>query len=187
MKDVIYKYIEIRYPRWLDHSEYWCSVKGIQAEAIDIMNEVIVDLLKKNDSKLEALYSKESKDGKYREIDFYVLRMIKLNIYSPTSPYQSRYKSIPTDDVDFARLRISDYSNEDEDKPGELLNKFHIVEEALGSLNLSIKAREVFKHRFLMGLPFSQWPGIEDKKELYDIYNKVVEMIKDKINGRILL
>lgn len=184
----INQFIEQRYSNWLDYAEYQSKRKGIPDQAMDVLNEVIADLLKKDEKRLVRMIYKASKCGKYKELDIYVLRMIRLNIFSPTSPYQSRYKSIPCDvEIDLSKLRIVDELSTLEDKPAELLDKFHQVEEAFEALNLSIKAKDIFEHRFFHGLPFTKWEGEETKKELYEIYNKVVELIKEKINGGSLL
>lgn len=96
--DTIRLYIEKRYERWADYSTYHCTKAGIAGESVDILNEVILALLQKEDCKLEMLMN--AKKGQYTELDFFVLRMIKLNVYSPTSPYQSRYKPIPSVNID---------------------------------------------------------------------------------------
>lgn len=181
----ITKYIEHRYARWLDYSLFHCSQAGIEDEASDVLNEVIVSLLEKDENKLLELYF--LKKGQYRELDFYVLRMIKLNIYSPTSPYQNKYKPIPKSDVEFSRLRLAEVEEYDDDRPALILEQCAKVRHALDGLNLSNNARRVFEHRFFLGLPLSEWEGPEPKKELYEIYDRVVELIKSKLNGKTLI
>lgn len=91
--DIIHNYISQRYFRWLDYAQYHCSHAGIVDEAIDVLNEVLAMLIEKYNSHRDyiiRLY--ESKKGQYRELDFFVLQMIKLNIQSPTSPYRHKYK-----------------------------------------------------------------------------------------------
>ena len=185
MQTTINKYITERYPRWLDHAEYHCSLKGISDEAIDILNEVMVDLLKKDIRKLTSLYI-EQKD-KYRGLDFYVLRMIKLNVYSPTSPYQSRYKKANEElNFDFSRHYYNPEVEEEEDRPGKIMERVDMVRKAYETIYLSEHAKEIFEFKFFHGCSFSEWTGPESKKELYDIYNSIIDMIRDKINGRSL-
>jgi len=50
-------------------------------------------------------------------------------------------------------------------------------------LDLSPLARRVFEYRFFEDANFSDWPGKESLKQLYEIYNKVQELIRKKING----
>jgi hypothetical protein len=47
-----------------------------------------LSLLQKSDTMLRQLLSVKKKD--YTDLDFFVLKMIKLNITSSTSPYQSK-------------------------------------------------------------------------------------------------
>lgn len=182
----INQYIEKRYSRWLDYSAYHCSLAGIPDEANDVLNEVIVYLLQKDESKLKKLL--HTKKGQYTDLDFFVLRMIKLNCHSCTSPYRSRYKSIPVDtNVNLVRLNIEDYPDEGDDIPGRILEQFETVREVFESLNLSPKARRIFEFKFFQDQPFSQWTGPETKKQLYETYGHVLDLIKAKIFKRTLI
>lgn len=184
--EVIDKYIEKAYSRWLDYSKYHCSCAGIEDEAIDVLNEVLCDLLQKPAEKLLSLLNKKS--GQYTELDFFVLRMIKLNATSPTSPYRHRYRSLPVDgSVDYTHLEIEDHEEDDDiDRPAEILEKTNTVRKILDDLSLSDKARRVFCFRFFEGERFCDWPGSETEKELFDAYYKVVSLIKDKLNRKTL-
>ncbi len=186
MNREINKYIETRYYHWLEYAVYHCAKAKIPDEANDVLNEVIFYLLKKDESRILQLL--HSTNEKYTELDQYVLKMIKLNSYSATSPYRNKYKPIPADrNINVFRLKIEDISEEQDDEPAEILNKFHQVRDALESLNLSAKAKQVFEFRFFEGLKFSDWPGDEPKKELYDVYLKVVRLIRAKIKKETLL
>ena len=83
-------FIEKRYDRWLDYAKYHCSLAGMSSEAIDVLNEVMCMLLQKPLEHLSRLM--EAKQGKYTELDWYILQMIKLNVTSDTSPYRHKYK-----------------------------------------------------------------------------------------------
>lgn len=183
---IINKYISERYERWLDYARYHCTHAGMEDEAIDVLNEVLAMLIEKcdtNESYMMNLY--ESKKGKYRELDFFVLQMIKLNIQSPTSPYRHKYKPIPTDEnADLSYLDIIDEEDQEQDRSGEILLKMQQVRLAFDNLQLSDKAKRVFSWKFFEGNSFSEWVGLEEKKELYDIYNGVIELIKNKLNNR---
>ncbi|QIK58830.1 hypothetical protein G7050_02820 [Dysgonomonas sp. HDW5A] len=185
---IINKYISERYDRWLDYARYHCSHANMDDEAIDVLNEVLAMLLEKlksNQSYILQLY--ESKKGQYTELDFYILQMIKLNITSETSPYRHKYKPIPVDDnIDFQWVDLIDDPDNEPDRSGEILDQMHIVRDAFDSLNLSEKAKHVFSWKFFECNRFSEWEGPEDKKDLYDIYNRVLELIKSKINGESL-
>ncbi len=177
-------YITDHYRDWLDHSEYHCSLAGMNGEAIDVLNEVLLSLLKKDESKLLKLL--HAKSGKYTELDYFVLRMIKLNVYSLTSPYRSKYKAIPAADVDFSRLRIIDVNEDPKDKAAEILLKTQKVREIYDGLSLSPKAKKIFEHKFFHDLPFSKWKGKETLEELYRTYNSIIRMIQKKLRGESL-
>lgn len=183
---IINRYISERYERWLDYARYHCSHVHMDDEAIDVLNEVLAMLIEKCDTNQEHIIQLyESKKGKYRELDFFVLQMIKLNIQSPTSPYRHKYKSLPVDgNVDFQRIDIIDEEDQEIDRPGIIIEQMHLVRDTFDSLGLSPKARMIFSFKFFEGNSFSEWEGLEDKKDLYDIYNGVLELIKNKLNNR---
>lgn len=179
-------YISKRYNRWFDYASFHCAQAGIVDQSNDVLNEVMISLLEKDSRKLERLYN--TKKGQYRELDFFILRMIKLNIYSPTSPYQNKYKPIPANtDIDYRKLNIIDSEEEEVDRPAEILAQFNLVREIFDQLHLSSKAKHVFEHRFFQDCPFSEWRGTEGKKELYEIYNGVIKLIKRRIENRVLI
>lgn len=180
------KYIAERYERWLDYAKYHCSHAKMTDEAIDVLNEVLAMLIEKyhgNESHIMKLY--ESKKGQYRELDFFVLQMIKLNIQSPTSPYRYRYKSIPIDaNVDLSHTDIVDEEDTDIDRSGIILEQMRKVREIFDNLDLSPRARKIFSFKFFESNSFSEWEGKEDAKDLYGIYNGVLELIKNKLSNR---
>ena len=57
MNPEINLYIEKRYQRWLDYSSWHCTQAGIANEATDILNEVVVALLEKDEEKILKMYS----------------------------------------------------------------------------------------------------------------------------------
>jgi hypothetical protein len=184
-KEEINKYIQKRYDRGLDYASYHCSCAGIGDEAIDVLNEVLLDLLQKPEVKLIVLLHKRS--GQYTELDYFVLRMIKLNATSPTSPYRHRYKPIPVvANVSYSQIDIIDEVDDESDIPGDIVDKMRVVRGIFDSLIISEYAKKVFVWRFFCGERFSDWPGAECEKELFDTYYKVIGMIKEKLNGKTL-
>lgn len=183
--EAVNKYIEKRYDRWLDYAKYHTSLAGIGDEARDVLNEVLAMLLEKPEAETERMLG--SKQGKYTELDFYILQMIKLNATSDTSPYRHKYKPIPVDDnVDWCRLNIVNEEDEEEDRKQYMLDRFHEVREIIESLGLSEKAIKIFTWKFFAGESFADWPGKERKKELYMIYRDVLGAIMDKKRGGLL-
>lgn len=178
-------YITKRYDRWLDYSLYHCGHVGIKDEAIDVLNEVLCSLLQKNDRLLNRLL--ETKKNGYTELDFFILKMIKLNITSPTSPYQNKYKHIPADDnVDYTRLELEDIQEDQTDRSEIVLEKMHQIRDIFESLDLSEQARSIFEYRFFQDGNFSEWEGEKSQKDLYDTYNGVISIIKRKLSGELI-
>lgn len=187
------KYINEHYSRWLDHAVYHCNRHGMPDEANDVLNEVLAYLLRKDEKELLKLLSTKAKYGKfpngepYMVLDVYVLAGIKLNVTSETSPYQSKYKKFRNvEEFDPSRFEEEVEEYDDNDKPGEILKEMQLVRSAyeyLLSLGLPDIYREVFEWRFFNDRAIIDWPGDESKKELYDIYNKVKNLIKQKIRG----
>lgn len=199
MNQEINNYISKRYNRWLDYSVYHCDKAGIIDQATDVLNEVLLSLLKKDEVwLLEKIRSKKSQ---YTEFDFYVLRSIKLNIFSPTSPYQSKYKPIQADaNIDVRRLEIEDNCDETTDRSDYVLSRMHEIREVIEQMGFSDKAMEIFEFRFFQGGVFKKqpevltdddkeilfWEGEENTKELYAIYASVMNAIRKKIRGELI-
>ncbi len=183
--EALNKYIEKRYDRWLDYAKYHCSLAGMTDEAIDVLNEVMCMLLQKSPEYLSRLI--EAKQGKYTELDFYILQMIKLNVTSDTSPYRHKYKPIPVNEnVDWRRLNIIDEQEEESDKNEYIRERLQEVREILDSLDISEKAVKIFTWKFFAGESFADWPGPESRKELYETYKSVFNTVMDKKDGRLL-
>lgn len=181
----IEKYINKRYERWLDYAIYHCTHAGIPDDASDVLNEVLCYLIQKPEDKLNSLFN--SKKGSYTELDFFVLRMIKFNAISDTAPYRAKFKPIPKDEnIDYMALEIEDLPDIENDKSDEILTKVRVVRELYSTLDLSDKARRIFEYRFFHNENFKDWSGNESTKELYDTYNKVVDLIKRKIKGEVI-
>ena len=180
--EAVNNYITKRYERWLDYSLYHCGLAGISDEATYVLNEVICSLLQKQSKLLDKLL--DTKKNGYTEIDFFVLKMIKLNASSPTSQYRSRYKPLPVDDnVDYSRLDIEDIPGDSVDRNAEILDRLHLVRDTFESLELGDLAAQVFEFHFFQDGNFSEWEGPETLKQLYEIYNGVQELIRKKIAG----
>jgi|GEM_PF-144914 len=180
---LIENYITKRYERWLDYSNYHCELAGMPDEASDVLNEVLCDLLQKDNAKLEKLL--QAKKNGYTELDFFVLRMIKLNATSDTSPYRNKYKPcMPVDnDTDCSRLEIEDKSTNVVDNSAILFLKMQIVRFVFDHLEMPNLNRAVFKYRFFEDRPFSEWnykewPQISGCKMLYQTYNETCFLIR---------
>jgi DNA-directed RNA polymerase specialized sigma24 family protein len=183
MTSDVKKYIEKRYDRYLDYATYHCGCAGIADESEDVLQESLVQLFEKPSEKLQSLYDRQS--GQYREIDYFLLRIIKMNATSDTAPYRAKYKPIPrNENVCYTQLDIEDVVDDERDYPAETLEKMNKVREALEELNLSERAKAIFHFRFFCGEQFKNWQGEESEKELFDVFYKVQKLIKERINGK---
>ena len=163
--EALNKYIEKRYDRWLDYAKYHCSLAGMTDEA-RLM---------------------EAKQGKYTELDWYILQMIKLNVTSDTSPYRHKYKPIPVDEnVDWRRLNIIDEPDDSIDRTEYIRERMQDIRDMVDLLELSEKAKRIFAWKFFAGESFADWPGPESRKELYETYKSVFNAVMDKKDGRLL-
>lgn len=187
--EIINSYITARYDRWLDYSKYHCSLACMPDEAVDVLNEVLAMLLEKDPAYLLQMY--EAKKGRYRELDFFILQMIKLNITSVTSPYRHKYKPIPVDEnVNWQRLDIVDETDPEEDKIGTELKEMRLVRFIFDRLELTELERQVFAFKFFAGMSFVEWPGQENRKMLYQAYKTVyfaiVELLRSlRLTGKV--
>lgn len=86
------QYINQRYPRLLEYSNFQCNRSRLPGHGQDLLHEVIYKLFLKDENKLYDLYL--NKKNRYTELDFFILRMIKVNATSNTAPY--RYKNVDT-------------------------------------------------------------------------------------------
>lgn len=166
----IENYVTTRYDRWLDYASYHCAKAGIPDEAIDMLNEVMLMLLVKPHQDLEKLY--QARKGQYRELDFFVLRMIKINATSMTAPYRYKNKPILADaNTDYTKLEIIDEPDSEIDRAALTLRYMHVVRFIFDRLKLSKFDRAVFEYRFFQDGQFSNWSKTGTKKDLYDSYN----------------
>ena len=179
-------YIQKRYPHYLEYSAYQCEHAGIPDEAVDLLNSVMLDILQKDPCKLKKLYEakKIQKKIEYREIDWFILKTINLNAHSLNAPYRFKNKPLPVArEVNWQRLKIVEESptvddvEASEDKPALTLKYFRLVRWVYYGLDLTELERNVFEYVFFQAEPIPQWPGPETPKQIYVIYNQIVDII----------
>lgn len=178
-KEEIRLYTNSRYPRWLDYARYHSSLAGIPDEATDVLNEVLLSLFSKDPKFQERLF--KTKKGQYKEIDFFVLRMIKLNAHSMTSPYRHKMKySVPvTFNPNFSRIEIEDSEDDQTDTAAETLRQYRLVRYVFSGLDLTDLERRVFEFRFIERNSFSEWPGPERSQKLFSTFAMVLSCIHE--------
>jgi len=93
-REEIDNYINKRYPRWLDYSNFQCANAGLEGHGEDLLHEVLIKLLEKDMDLLWDLLQKRR--DHYCDLDFFLLRIIKLNAISKTAPYKYKLFTSPT-------------------------------------------------------------------------------------------
>ena len=182
---LINDYVSKRYKSWLDYSRYYCRMAKMEGEECDVLNEVLLSLLQKDEQKLLKLLE-QPKDG-YTALDWFVIRMLNRNITSPSSPYRQKRICRHIDrNVDYSKMKIEDIKEQEEDRPAEICAKMNKVRSAIDEIPLSPRARQIFSFRFFCGENFKEWEGPESLARLYEVYNDVSVMVKDKINNKSL-
>ncbi|KAA6335595.1 hypothetical protein EZS27_016185 [termite gut metagenome] len=154
-------------------------------EATDVLNEVLCFTLQKSDEELETLLQTVNKDGT-RWLDGHILKSIRLNVWSPTSPYQHKYKSIPIEgNIDISKVELEDtHIDVDMDEP--IPDRKKELDEILQNMGFSPLAQEVFEFKFFQRKSFSRWEVKESRKQLYETYNRVRILIRGKMEGKLL-
>lgn len=179
------EYITSAYSRLLDYSTYHCTKQGLVDEEVDVLNEVLVDVLRKDEDFILALINSKKPDG-WCEMDYFLLDMIRTYTMSDTAPYRHKYKNKFYSDentTDLSRLNIIDEEDESPDRAAVIFSQMEEIRSTLDKLGLSPKAKEIFSWKFFAGESFTDWKGKESKSELYDTYNKVFDMVRSEITG----
>ena len=169
------QYINKRYDRWLDYAVYHCAHAGMTDEANDVLNEVLYSVLKKDPSELTRLLSLK-KNG-YTELDFFVLRMIKLNATSDTSPYRSKYRNKLLYDVnkDYMDVKIIDEPYVNIDNPALMVWRTRLIRFIIKHIEVPQFDKAVFEYRFISNEMFSSLDL--NLKALYCCYNRTLDII----------
>ena len=179
--DTIRNYISLRYDRLLDYSKYKCSLQNMDELAVDLLNEVLLNILQRDEQFLLKLHNqKKVQSGKnYTELDFFILRAIDLNSISDNAPFRWKNKPIQTNrEVKLERLKIIDEEYSEIDRPAEILKQMRLVRWIFAGLDLTEFERQVFNFRFFEGNALSsEWPGPETAKHKYETYQRVEGII----------
>jgi hypothetical protein len=186
-------YISKRYRNFLEYADYHTSLAGLDQQGGDVLHEIFVDLLLKPESKLIELYSKKKKQ--YRELDFFILKMIKLNCGSKTSPYRWRYKQPLTDGnhpVD--TMDLKDYSEaenytfsfayeekcdepEEEDYKELISTRFQIIRDCLAEPQFTELERLAFTYKFFLENTWTTWKGNQSVDNARKAYHSAREKV----------
>lgn len=174
----IEKYINKRYKAWLDYSKFKCGNQGFESESTDVLNSVLIEVLSKDEAFLTDLYQK--KKGPYRELDFFILKIIAVYASSDTAPYRAKYRNkLPIDAniEDMSRLDIIDEKNSDGDTAGQIAIEMSLVRFIFERLDLEEIERFAFEQKFFLGEKTSKSTETYALKNLYMAYNTVESAI----------
>jgi hypothetical protein len=184
--DEINAYISKRYPFWLDYAVYHAEQARLHDQGQDLLHTVLESLLRKDPGLLSELLSRtrrsrSKKDEIYTELDYFVLRMIKLNATSLLAPYRQITKSPPVDaNMDPWRLNVIDNGpDEGESYNDRILRQQRRARELLAGLDIPSRDKEIFSWKFFADNPLRSWPGNEPYSTVLTIYGRVKDqMIK---------
>lgn len=176
--DPIHSYINKRYPYWLDYAKFHATQASLHDQAGDLLHTVLESLLRKDPEYLRDLYGK--KKGLYTELDFFILRMIKLNAHSPLAPYRFKNRQVPQDaNSDPWKLNITDEEQEKETYNERMLRLMRRSREILDGLDIPQNEKDIFGYKFYGGSPLKSWPGSEAYSRVCLIYNQVCDKMME--------
>lgn len=178
---IVREYISVRYERWLDYARYKCSKQQMDEFAIDLLDEVILNLLQRGDEMLLKLYSQKKiqKGVQFCGLDWYVLKAVDLNTHSDTAPFRHKNKPIPAArDVKVERLKITDDEYVEDDRPAEIMRQTEVVRKVFTGLRLTIFEYATFEHRFFLDESLESMEWSVEKRLKYQIYNEILETIQ---------
>lgn len=178
----VHAYVDKHYSNWLNHSEWHCSKAGFPDEAVDVLNEVLLSLLQKDEEKLLKLLNTKAKYGKFSdkepftELDIYILTMIRLNVTSTTAPYHSRYKKkSPIDyEVDFSRLKIIDEEDESPDIAARTLKQMRLLRYVLRGIDVDDEDLQIFRNEDILFERSKNVRGRQKVKYFIDIVTEIL-------------
>jgi len=138
--------------------------------------------MQKNPKQVDDLIDK--KKGSYTELDFFILKMIKLNTNSPTSPYRHKTKTLPQDrSVDPFSIEKEPDQSPDIDAKLVILEKCRLARDILNELPIPDRDKEIFFWRFFADNPLRSWEGHESYSVICNTYNKVKKQMIHKIKN----
>jgi hypothetical protein len=171
MKIEIRKYIAQAYHRWHDFAAYHASQQNLSDHTDDVLHEVLLSVILMPEQKITRLFNAQG--GDYRELDFFVLKMIRLNFSSETAPYRNKFKPLQKNQkitVNEHLLPDQDYDDEIQDTAGRQFKQWELIRIVGEALELTKAERELFTHNILCHESGTSLLGDElTKKKIYEI------------------
>lgn len=170
-------FITSHYPRWVEYATYHVRQSRLPVDPAEVVNDVLCTLLERDVAKLERLMNARNKDG--TELDFFVMRIIKISIHSPRSPFRYQRGQTQTD-----RLEDNIRTLSAEAPEFDQVDAYMQVRQVFDTLQVSGLSKRIFVWRFFEGKSFAEWPGAESQKFLYDTFNRILLIISAKIRRK---
>ena len=177
MSNNLDNFITTHYPQWVEYATYHVRYSRLPIDPAEVVNDVLCTLLERDVSKLEHLMNARNKDG--TELDFFVIRIIKISIHSPRSPFRYQRGQHCTDRLEDSIRTLPaptpDFNQED---------AYMQVRQVFDTLQVSELSKRIFAWRFFEGKTFAEWPGPESPKFIYDTFNRILLIISAKIRRK---
>lgn len=170
-------FITAHYAQWVEYAAYHVRQSRLAIEPAEVVNDVLCTLLERDVAKLERLMNARNKDG--TELDFFVMRIIKISVHSPRSPFRYQRGQHCTDRLEDSIRTIPVLAPEFDQE-----DAYRQVKQVLEELQLSELSKRIFAWRVIEGKPFAEWPGKESQKFLYDTFNRILLIISAKIRRK---
>lgn len=171
----IYDYTQSQYDKWLEITRRICQYYHAKDEAEDFLNEILVSVLQKDENKIIKLLHK--KNEVYTDLDYYIIKMIKLNICSPKAPFQQKYgKNIPPINTSIPLHSLQVYDQDEND-----IDRINLIWNIFNKLDISDFDRDIFRFCYVENKKFTAWAGPESLCKLYGHLHKIESLIKDNI------
>lgn len=181
MTEELNQYISRRYDSWLDYATYHCERSRLPLEPIEVLNDVLCSLMQGCPERIEKLYRERHKD--LTSLDYFVLRVIRINIHSPRSRTRYRKGQYCTHSVDWAVVAPSEQpACEEQDHTEEVLP---MIRQLLSAMDIPERDKRIFAWRFFDGRSFEAWPGPERPRALQRIFRRVSLKISSQIVSQI--
>ena len=170
-------YIAFRYPNWLDYARYQAKVNHFEGWEEDLLNDVVCDLLKKDEDKLLEMLHKQTKkivnEVPTTELDKFVLKMLKLNATSTVAPFRKNTlgnKIISRENGDIQtmqRTQLNGHDCHDTEYDPELNYRLDAMHDAniwrLRKNGYTREALDLYRRHFIRGRPEDQFSEAEQE------------------------
>lgn len=173
------EYITEAYARWVEYAYFHVRQTGLQINPSEVVNDILCSFLERDTSKLERMVNTPANGA--TELDFFILRFIKISIHFPHSSFRYQRGQHCTTSLSEDLLNMPDETTSNDKDEIHLM-----IWNALGEIEASITAKQIFIWKFFDGNSLSQWPGRENKKFVYRSYHDVLIAVIRQIKVKLI-